>query len=232
VDYYDEGALIWLEADVKIRQLTNGQKSLDDFTHIFHGAPSTGPMVKPYTFDDVVNAMNQVVPYDWKQFFTQRVIRIAPDAPLAGIENGGYRIVYTDKPNELEKMRNGLYKSVDAIASVGLLLRNDGTIVDTIHFGLAAKAGIGPGMKVIAVNGRKFTPEVFEAALVAGKSNKEPLQLLVENTEYYKTYSLDYHDGPRYPHLVRDSSKPDLFDQIMKPKVTTPPSPDVKAEIQ
>lgn len=229
VDYYDEGALIWLEADTIIRQQTGGKKSMDDFARLFYGPPDSAPMVKPYTFDDVVNAMKQVAPYDWRKFFTDRIINVAPTPPLAGIENGGYRIVYTDTPNDLEKVRNELYRGVDAVASVGLVLRADGTIVDTIHDGLAAKAGVGPGMKLIAVNGRKFTPEIFNAALMEGKTSKQPLQLLVENTEYYRTFSLDYHDGPRYPHLVRDSSQPDLFDQIMKPKVTTSPTAQPKA---
>ena len=73
-------------------------------------------------------------------------------------------------------------------------------------------------MKVIAVNGRRFSGNVLRDALKSGKNSSELLELLVENAEYYKTYKLDYHGGERYPHLVRDSSKPDLLSEIIKPR--------------
>lgn len=222
VDYYDEMALVWLEADVIIRQQTGNKKSMDDFAHLFHGGQNTGPMVKPYTFDDVVNTLNQVAPYDWRKFLTDRVIHIAPQAPLAGIEAGGWRVVYTEEPNDMAATRERVSKMIDASASLGVLIREDGTIIDTIHGGLAAKNGIGPGMRIIAVNGRKFARDVFNDALLAGRKGHEPLQLIIENTEYYRTVALDYHDGPRYAHLVRDPTRPDLLGDIIKAKVSKP----------
>ncbi len=224
VDYYDEGALIWLEADTIIRQQTNNQKSMDDFAHLFHGQPDTGPMVKPYTFDDVVNTLNQVTPYDWRGFLTDRIKKVAEQAPLNGITNGGWRLVYTDKPNALERTAMGQRRFLDCVASLGMIISTEsGTVIDTVHGGLADKAGIGPGMKILAVNGRKFDSERLVAAMKTAVDSKDPIQLIVENTEFYRSVSLDYHDGPRYPHLVRDSSKPDLLGDIIKPKVTTPP---------
>ena len=107
---------------------------------------------------------------------------------------------------------------VDVAYSIGIYLRDDGTIADTIEGMSAAKAGIGPGMKLIGVNGRKYSAEVLHDALKAGKSGTAPLELLVENTGYYKTYKIDYHGGERYPHLVRDESKPDLLTEIYKAK--------------
>ena len=95
-------------------------------------------------------------------------------------------------------------------------MRDDGTITDTVENMIAAKAGIGPGMRVIAVNGRRFSNDVWRGALRAGKTGKEPLELIVENTEYYRTFKLDYHEGERYPHLVRDESKPDVLSEIIK----------------
>jgi predicted metalloprotease with PDZ domain len=97
-------------------------------------------------------------------------------------------------------------------------LREDGTITDTIEGMPAAQAGIGPGMKLIAVNGRQYSPEILRDALKASKDGAAPLELLIENTDYYKTYKLDYHGGERYPHLVRDDSKPDLLSEIYKAK--------------
>ncbi|MGC2229444.1 MAG: M61 family peptidase [Candidatus Sulfotelmatobacter sp.] len=217
-DFYDEGTLDWLWADVIIRQQSKAKKSLDDFCKLFHGAPSTGPMVKTYTFDDVVNALNQITPYDWRGFWTERLTNHGPGAPLGGIEGSGWKVVYDEVPSEMERgsesgghVNGGLY-------SIGLELREDGTIVDTIEGMPAALAGIGPGMKLIAVNGHQYSPEVLRDALRAGKSSTAPLELLVENTDYFKTYALDYHGGERYPHLVRDGSKPDLLSEIYKPQ--------------
>jgi predicted metalloprotease with PDZ domain len=217
-DFYSEDTLNWLWADVIIRQQSKGAKTLDDFCKLFHGAPSTGPMVKPYTFDDVVSALNQIVPYDWRGFWTERLTNHGPGAPLGGIEGSGWKVVYDETPSEMERGAEGAFHFVDVAYSLGLELNDDGTITDTIEGMLAAKAGIGPGMKLVGVNGRKFSTDVLHDALKAGKNSSEPLELLVENTDYYKTCKLDYHGGEKYPHLVRDESKPDLLTDILKAK--------------
>ncbi len=97
-------------------------------------------------------------------------------------------------------------------------MREDGTIPDTIEGMPAAQAGIGPGMKLVAVNGRQYSADVLRDALKAGKGSAAPLELLVVNTDYYKTYKLNYHGGERYPHLVRDDSKADLLTEIYQAK--------------
>jgi len=213
-DFYEEDTLNWLWADVIIRQQSKGKKTLDDFCQLFHGAPSTGPMIKTYTFDDVINTLNQVVSYDWRGFWTERLTNHGPGAPLGGIEGSGWKLVYDDNASEME--RGGETHGASAEYSIGLELREDGTVSDTVEGMPAALAGIGPGMKLIAVNGRHYSPDVLHDALKAGKDAQAPLELLVENTEYYKTYKLDYHGGERYPHLVRDESKPDLLTEIYK----------------
>jgi predicted metalloprotease with PDZ domain len=217
-DFYDEDTLNWLWVDVIIRQQSKNKKSIDDFCHLFHGAPSTGPILKTYTFDDVVNALNQVVPYDWRGFWTERLTNHGPGAPLGGIEGSGWKVVYDENPSEMTSSMAGMYHFVPAAAAIGLALRDDGGIVDTIEGEVSAKAGIGPGMKVVAVNGRRFSPEVFHDAIKAAKGATAPIDLLIENTDYYKTYKIDYHGGEKYPHLVRDDSKPDLLTEIMKAK--------------
>ncbi len=217
-DFYEEDTLNWLWVDVIIRQQTKGAKNIDDFCHLFHGAPSTGPMVKPYTFDDVVNTLNQVVAYDWRGFWTERLTNHGPGAPLGGIEGSGWKVVYDETPSDMESSAAGAYHSVNAEYSLGLELHDDGAVGDTIEGLPAAKAGIGPGMKVIAVNGRQFSGDILREALKAAKNSTAPIELLVENTDYYKTYKLDYHAGEKYPHLVRDDSKPDLLSEILKAK--------------
>jgi predicted metalloprotease with PDZ domain len=218
VDFYDEDTLNWLWADVIIRQQSKGKKTLDDFCKLFHGAPSTAPMVKTYTFDDVVETLNQVVPYDWRGFWTERLTNHGPGAPLGGIEGSGWKLVYDESQSEMLRGVESNFHVVGGAFSIGLELREDGTITDTTEGMPAALAGIGPGMKLIAVNGRQYSPEVLREALKAGKTGTAPLELLVENTDYYKTYKLDYHGGERYPHLVRDESKPDLLTEIYKAK--------------
>jgi predicted metalloprotease with PDZ domain len=217
-DFYDEGTLDWLWVDVIIRQQTKGKKSLDDFCKLFHGAPSTGPMVKTYTFDDIVNGLNQIVPYDWRGFWTERLTNHGPGAPLGGIEGSGWKVAYDESPSEMDRGGEGGGRFVDVAYSIGIDVREDGTITDTIEGMPAALAGIGPGMKLIAVNGRHYSPEVLRDALREGKSSTAPIELLVENTDYFNTYKLDYHAGERYPHLVRDESKPDLLSEIYKAK--------------
>lgn len=217
LDYYDEDELTWLWVDTIIRQQTHGQKSMDDFCRIFHGPPSGPPQVKTYTFDDIVNTLNQVAPYDWRGFWTERLTNHGPGAPLGGIEASGWKLVYDGTRSPLVQAEEGYRDSVNATYSIGLWLKEDGLVTDTVEGMPAARAGIGPGMKLVAVNGRKFSKEVLGDALRAGKNSPAPLELLVENTEYYKTYKLDYHDGEKFPHLVRDETKPDLLSDIIKP---------------
>lgn len=216
LDYYEEDVLNWLWADTIIRQQTHGQKSLDDFCQLFHGGSSGTPELKTYTFDDLVNALNQVAPYDWRGFWTTRLTNHGPGAPLTGIENSGWKLVYDQTESHLIKVHEEWAKDIEEEFSIGLLLKQDGTIIDTIEGMPAAEAGIGPGMTIVGVNGRKFTKDVFHDALRASQDSSQPLELLVENTDYYKVYKIDYHGGEKYPHLVRDQSKPDMLSDIIK----------------
>jgi predicted metalloprotease with PDZ domain len=216
VDYYEEDVLNWLWVDTIIRQQTHGQKSIDDFCHIFHGGQSGPPEVKTYTFDDVVSTLNQVAPYDWRGFWTERLTNHGPGAPLGGIEHSGWKLVYDETPSELIKVRKRELKEVNAQYSIGLLLEESGNILDTVEGMPAAKAGVGPGMKVAAVNGKRFSQDALNDALKGAKNNSAPIELLIENTEYFKVYKVDYHGGEKYPHLVRDDSKPDVLGEIIK----------------
>jgi len=216
-DFYDESLLIWLEADTIIRRQSGGTKSLDDFCHLFHGGQSGPPRVVPYTFDDVVNTMNQVVAYDWRKFFTDRLNSHGPGAPLGGIEGGGWKLVYSDARPEMLKTREKRGHFTSATYSLGISVNDEtGRILDAVPDMPAAQAGIGPGMRLVAVNGRKWSPDVIRDALGAAK-NGAPLELLVENSEYFRTYKLNYAGGERYPRLERDASKPDLLSEILKP---------------
>jgi predicted metalloprotease with PDZ domain len=216
LDYYPEGELIWLEVDTIIRQQSHGQKSLNDFCRLFHGGESGPPKVVPYTFDDVVKALNQVAPYDWAGLLKTRVNSTDPHAPLGGIERGGWRLVYNDQPNLFIKTSDKVRKSVDASYSLGFAVKEDGTLTDVIYGSPAYAAGIGPGMKLVAINGRAWSKDVLLDALRASKDSKEPIDLLIENAKFFKTYSIPYHGGIRSPHLERAEGA-DVLGEILTP---------------
>jgi len=218
VDYYDEDVLNWLWVDVLLRQQTGGKKTMDDFCHTFHGGSNTLPEVKTYTFDDVVKTLEGLAPYDWRKFWIERLTNHGPAAPLGGIEGSGWKLAYSDVPSGLTKAEEEDRDTVDSRYSVGLDLRGDGSVVDTIEGMPAAKAGIGPAMKILAVDGRKFTKNAWREALKAAKSSSMPMEVLVENSDYIKTFKVDYHEGEKFPHLERDAFKPDLLSEIYAAK--------------
>jgi predicted metalloprotease with PDZ domain len=216
LDYYPEGDLISLEVDTTIRQQSHGQKSLDDFCRLFHGGESGPPKVVPYTFDDLVSTLNQVTPYDWASLLKERVNATRAGAPLGGIERGGWRLVYDDRPNVFIHAGEEADKYVDASYSLGFVVKKDGEFKDVIYGSPAYLAGIGPGMKLVSVNGRAWSKDILRDALRESKAGKLPIELLVENAKFFKTYSIAYHEGIRNPHLER-SNGPDVLADILKP---------------
>ena len=223
VDYYDESTLIWLEADTIIRRETKGKKSLDDFCRRFHGGENSGPKLLPYTFDDVVATMNEVTPYDWRNFFEQRLKSHGPGAPLGGIENSGWKLVFNETMNEHQRAAEASEFTVDEQFSLGLLVHapggpDGGMIGDVIPGSPAEKAGLAPGMLLVAVNGRKWNPELLRDAIRRAKDSKEPIELLAQNGDYFHSYQVDYHGGERYPHLEAMGGKADVLSEIGKRK--------------
>jgi predicted metalloprotease with PDZ domain len=227
VDFYEEGALIWLEADVLIREQTQGKKSLDDFCRMFYGAPSTPPEVVPYNFEEVTTALNQIAPYDWAGFFHDRLDAITLHPPTRGITDGGWQVVFDDKPNafiqSVEEAENLVIENftlgIDVTREEGV---KNGVLADVIPGGPAAEAGLAPGMKLITVNGRAWSADTLHDAIRAAKGSAEPILLIVENEGFSQTYRVHYHGGERYPHLERDTSKPDLLGQTMQPLAANP----------
>jgi predicted metalloprotease with PDZ domain len=216
-DYYEEGDLLWLDVNAKIRQMTGGKKSLMNFCHLFYGGPNLGPQLKTYSFEDVVDALNQIAPYDWAQFFHDWLDRTTPQAPVEGILAAGWKLIFNGQESQMDEAREDSQHYVDAAYSVGLVVNDDGSIVDSIVGKPAYDAGIAPGMRLIAIDGQRFTPEVLHEMLQATVNSSQSLILLIENDDYYETVSLDYHGGEQYPHLVREPGQPDLLDQISRP---------------
>jgi len=218
-DFYGEGELVWLDVDTTIRKLTDGKKSLNDFAAAFEGlGGNTAPKVVPYTFEDVVAGLNAVAANDWAGFLRARLDTNQAHAPLGGIENGGYRLTYAPRPNVWSAMVEAQSETVDFWFSLGLRVNSAGVLGDVMKGGPADKAGLGPGMKLVAVNGREFTPALLRAAVHETEGAGPAVELIVENTGYYKVVKVDYHGGERYPVLERVAGTPDRLEEILKPE--------------
>jgi predicted metalloprotease with PDZ domain len=218
-DYYQEGALIWLEADALIRQRTRGARSLDDFCQRFFGGKDSGAMVRPYDLDEVVTTLNGVYAYDWRTFFDTRIYQVAPRPPTGGLETAGYRLAYVaDKP-DLTKKIEAFVERATYSDSLGFSVKNEGnTVLDVRPGSPADAAGLVSGTSVVAVDGRKYEPQVMKDALARAKSSPEPIELLVSKDDRFRTVKVDWHGGERYRTLERDPGKPDLLEKILAPR--------------
>ena len=213
-DYYGEGLLIWLDADTLIRQKTNGQKSLDDFARTFFGIDNGSFVTVTYTFDDVVKALNSVVPYDWAGFLRARLDKIGTD-PLNGLTQGGYKLVYTETPSDYITSGESTRKNNDFTYSLGFTLDKKGVVTDVVWDGPAAKAGITVGSEIVAVNGNEFDADDLKDAVTDAKSGTAPIQFLVKRDKVFRTVAINYHGGLRYPKLERLPNTRAFLDNLL-----------------
>jgi predicted metalloprotease with PDZ domain len=217
-DYYSEGQLIWLDADTLIREQSGGQRSLDDFAKLFFGVNDGSFVPSTYLFEDVVQALNTVQPYDWATFLRTRLDGHGAGAPLDGIVRGGYKLVYTDTPSDYLKDTEMHRKVTDLSFSLGVTVAEDGRLSDVVWDGPAYKSGLTVGTQIVAVNGFAFGPGRLKSAIKDAAKTGAAIELLVKNGDRYRTVPVAYGDGLRYPHLERDESKPARLDQILAPK--------------
>ena len=226
-DYYQEGELVWLDADTLIRKLTNNTKSLDDFTRVFLGkGGDTGPLIVPYELPEIVAELNQIAPYDWAKFFRERVTDINPRADLEGIERAGYKLVYTEKATAgeigLDASRSRRSTAINVWYSLGIRLASDGTITDVRWNSPADKAKLAPGQKIFAVNNAVFSGPPLREAIRDAKGSPNPIRLILQTNQFVSLADIDYHGGERYPALLRIDGAPDYLDEITKPLAAAP----------
>jgi predicted metalloprotease with PDZ domain len=219
-EYYSGGALVWLAADAKLRALSGGRKSLDDFARAFFGVDDGSYVPKTYTFDDVVAALNGVAPYDWAGFLKGYVASLNPSL-LDGVKASGWQLVYTDKKSEYEQQYDGRPQAARHLYnyawSIGLSLNKD-VVNDVVWDGPAFKAGISTGATVIAVNGREFSRDALDAAIAAAKGSRDPIRLTLKYQGAVREVAVDYHGGLQYPHLVRIDGTTDTLSQLVAPR--------------
>jgi len=220
-DYYDEGALIWLDADTLIRERSHGRRSLDDFARAFFGIDNGSFVTVTYTFEDVVRALNSVQPYDWASFLRERLNAIGRPAPLDGLHRGGYRLVFTDTPGDYIRTAEEHSHRINLFYSIGLQIRDpDGTgnIVDVLWGSPAYAAKLTAGGQILAVNGTAYSTEVLKDAIRSARTSATPIELIVKTGDTFTVAHIDYHGGLRYPHLERDTSEPPRLDEILAPR--------------
>jgi len=215
-DYYPESDLIWLDADTKIRELSGGKKSLDDFAKLFFGIDNGSYITSTYTFDDLAKALNAVQPYDWAGFFHTRVFEVNPNVPENGFTQGGYRLVYNDNEPEWMKKADSS-RGTSFAASLGFSVKSDGSLDSVWWDSLAFKAGMTSDMQMQAVNGQTYTAAGLRETILTAERSKEPIKLLLKRGDEFVTVSLDYHGGMRYAHLERVETTPDRLDAILAP---------------
>ena len=217
-DYYNEGLLIWLEADAIIRRESQGARGLDDFARAFFGMRPGDWGQLTYSRQDVIDTLNGVQPYDWAGFLAARVDRTTKEAPKAGFDLGGYILVYGDAPNSTTREVEKGIKGVDQSYGIGLAVKNEGEIASVIWDSPAFKAGLAVGMSIIAVDGAEFSGEQFKAALTRAKMTKKPIELLVKQGKAIRNISLDYSLGLRYPRLLKTGEGEGSLDRLLQPK--------------
>lgn len=214
-DYYEEGALVWLDVDTRLRSLTHDSKSLDDFARGFFGIDNGSYITATYQLADVVKALNTVAPYDWAAFLNARLFATGPQAPLDGLTRGGYRLTYTDTETPFLKSEEANRKYTELSFSLGVALKSDGTVRGVIWDSPAFKAGIVVGTQIVAVNGLSYDADELKQTLKASLTDKSPIQILLKADRHYRMVTIDYHGGLRYPHLERTGTGPASLDTII-----------------
>ncbi|WP_317201583.1 peptidase M61 [Janthinobacterium sp.] len=216
-DYYSEGLLIWLDVDTKLRELSADTRSLDDFARAFFGVEDGAVRASPYTFADVVKALDALAPHDWRAFLRARLDGNGPGAPLDGLARAGWKLVYTDTQSEFLKGAEARGPWTDFSYSLGFAVDKEGKLGKLLWQGPGFQAGLAGGSTLLAVNGRAYKPELLKAAVKAAKGGSQPIELLVKKSAQFRSVTLDYHGGLRYPRLERVEGGPDRLQAILQP---------------
>jgi predicted metalloprotease with PDZ domain len=215
-DYYVEGMLIWLDVDTKIRELSGDKRSLDDFARAFYSVNDGSFVPAYYSFDDVAAALGRVQPFDWAPFLRTRLEGHGPGAPLDGLARAGWKLVYTDTPTDYIKGADDRSKATDFSYSLGFAVKQDGGVANVQWDGVGFRAGLAANTTIVAVNNRAYKGEVLKAAVTAAKTSPAPIVLLVKKGSVFRTITLDYHGGLRYPRLERIPGTKDRLDSIFQ----------------
>jgi predicted metalloprotease with PDZ domain len=217
-DYYREGPLLWLQVDSLLREKSHGARSLDTFAAEFFGPPDGVVTVKPYTYEELIAALNHVVAFDWNGLLQGNLLATRPTPVSPGLEAAGWTVVYTDEPNGAAVDLETVSQQLDLSTSIGLVIDQDGTIIDLVPDSAAGRAGLAPATKLMGVNHRVYSADLLRQAIANAETSQQPIDLLTLTDGFYAELSVDYHQGLRSPHLARIAGKPDLLTTILQPR--------------
>ncbi len=217
-DYYREGPLLWLQVDSLLREKSHGARSLDTFAADFFGPPDGVVAVKPYTYEELIAALNHVVAFDWNGLLQGNLLATRPTPVSPGLEAAGWTVVYNDEPNAAAVDLEAISQQADLSTSIGLVIDPDGTIIDLVPDSAAGRAGLAPAVKLMGVNHRVYSADLLRQAIVNAETSQEPIDLLTLTDGFYADFAVDYHQGLRSPHLSRIAGKPDLLTTIVQPR--------------
>jgi predicted metalloprotease with PDZ domain len=217
-DYYNEGLLVWLEADAIIRKGSGGARSIDDFARAFFGINDGDWGEVTYTVDDVVKTLNAIQPYDWRSFLDARVNGLSTRAPLAGFTDNGYRLIYTDEPTDYAKAAEKSAKSLNLSYSLGLTIGKEGAVTGVLWDSPAFDAGFAIGTTIVAIDGAAYGDDRLKAAITAAKAARQPVKLLVKSGDRYRDVAIPYYDGLRYPRFEKIGTGENGLDRLLAPK--------------
>ena len=206
-DYYNEGLLIWLEADGIIRRQSGGKKSLENFAQNFFKGKNGDYGVVTYELPDVIETLNTVQPYDWAGFIEERVYRPSAQAPKNGLTLGGYKLVYNSSRSDYIRANDKRRKQVDLSHSIGMVMSDKGLVKAVIWDGPAFNAGLKTGLTITAVNGKAYSTDILTQAIEDNRGQTNKIEIFAKNGDQYSNFLIDYSGGLRYPHLEKFPSK-------------------------
>ncbi len=217
-DYYREGPLLWLQVDSVMRERSKGAHSLDTFAAEFYGPPDGAITVRPYTYEDLVSALNHTVAFDWDGLLKADLFATRPVPVSPGLEAAGWTVTYNDESNQAVADAEVVSAQTDLTTSIGLTIDQEGTIVDVVPDSAAGRAGLSPATRIMGINHRVYSADLLRQAIVNAETTRQPIELLTLTSSYYEEYNVDYHQGLRLPHLTRVAGKPDLLTAILQPR--------------
>jgi predicted metalloprotease with PDZ domain len=215
-DFYEASEFLWLNVDAQLRARSGGHASLDDFVKRFYAGPGGAPALKPYVESDVYETLAAVAPGQWRELIRGHLDSLGPQALLGGLESSGWKLSYSPEKNTYVEAHQKRKKLTERQWSIGLIIDDKDLIVDTMEERAAARAGAGPGMQVVAVNGHRYSAGVLDAAIAAAHESHQPIELLVLNGDYYRTLKVEYFEGARFPHLTRIEGRADTMSEALR----------------
>jgi predicted metalloprotease with PDZ domain len=215
-DYYDEGVLLWLAVEARLRERSGGRRGLDDFARAFFAGATPGAPTRTYTFEALCAALEAVVPAGWAGFLTKWLEAHDDLNTLVGLRTLGWDLAYADAPTEMFRQHETELGGVDLSYSLGMVVTAEGRVGAVSWQGPAFTAGLAPQIKIVAVGAEPFTTERLLDAV--RMSNTLPITLTAEQDGRRAEYHLHYRGPLRYPRLARAADHPDRLTQLLAPQ--------------